>query len=64
MNVILGSFSSFKKSELVVSLLRHFETSREAQRPNAAQAKALNWLPEVMSFPAIDPDVDRNNAKD
>lgn len=60
----IGMIQSFKKSELVVSLLRHFETSREAQRPNAAQAKALNWLPEVMSFPAIDPDVDRNNAKD
>jgi ParB family chromosome partitioning protein len=53
-----GMLRSYKKSELVGCLARHFETAREAEKPNEAQAKALAWLPAVMLFPAVNPDAD------
>jgi ParB/RepB/Spo0J family partition protein len=47
---------SYKKSELVNALLRHFANAHAASDPNAAQVKARQWLPEAMLFPAVDPD--------
>jgi len=58
----VGSVASYKKSELVNSLLRHFEQARAAAKPNAAQQKAREWLPEVMRFPAVDPDDEATQA--
>ncbi len=47
---------SWKKSELVSGLLTHFEQSRTATTPTAAQQKARSWLPDAMRFPATGPD--------
>lgn len=41
--------NKFKKSELVAGLERYFTES-------ATDTQATNWLPEVMQFPAINPD--------
>ncbi len=49
------SIGSFKKSELVGSLLRHFANAHAAPEPTPAQRRALEWLPEAMLFPAVDP---------
>lgn len=46
----------WKKSELVTGLLRHFGDAHTAANPTPAQEKARAWLPEVMRFPAVDPD--------
>ena len=50
-----GSIGSFKKSELVNSLLGHFTSAHAAAEPTPAQRKAREWLPEAMLFPAVDP---------
>lgn len=52
----LSGLHSWKKSELVNGLLRHFEQARAAGAPTDAQRKALSYLPEAMLFPAVDPD--------
>ena len=52
----VGSVGSYKKSELVAALLRHFEHAHAAAEPSQAQQKARDWLPPVMRFPAVDPD--------
>ncbi len=46
----------YKKAELVDGLLAHCEGARLAGDPTPAQRQALAWLPEVMRFPAVDPD--------
>jgi ParB family chromosome partitioning protein len=51
-----SAISTYKKSELVSVLTRHFEEARNAAEPNEHQQKALAWQPEAMRFPAIDPD--------
>ncbi len=51
-----GAVRSYKKSELVNALLRHFASAHAAPEPSPAQRKAIEWLPEAMLFPAIDPD--------
>ncbi|GMU68263.1 MAG: hypothetical protein AMXMBFR37_05960 [Steroidobacteraceae bacterium] len=51
-----SGLGSYKKSELVTGLLRHFEAARVASEPTAAQEAARAWLPCVMQFPAINPD--------
>lgn len=56
-----GRLKTYKKTELVSGLVRHFELAHEAEQPNEAQAKALAWLPEVMHFPAIDPAATRGD---
>lgn len=50
---ILGSY---KKSELVSGLTKFFTDAQSAADPTEAQEKARTWLPEVMLFPAVDPD--------
>jgi hypothetical protein len=47
---------SYKKSELINCLLRHFANAHAASDPTPAQIKAREWLPEAMLFPAVDPD--------
>lgn len=47
---------SYKKSELVAGLLKHFAAAFTAKTPTEAQKKAVQWLPEAMSFPAVNPD--------
>jgi ParB family transcriptional regulator, chromosome partitioning protein len=62
-----GSLGSYKKSELISSLVRHFVNAHSTAEPTEAQRKARNWLPEAMLFPAVDPtaaaaaDVDSDN---
>lgn len=43
--------ATYKKSELVNSLLWYFGTARSAAMPTAAQEKAREWLPDVMRSP-------------
>jgi ParB family chromosome partitioning protein len=54
----IGMLRSFKKSELVSCLMRHFEQAFEAQEPDAFQQKAREWLPDAMRFPAADDGAD------
>jgi ParB family chromosome partitioning protein len=51
-----GAVRSYKKSELIEWLLRHFANAHATSDPTPAQIKAREWLPEAMLFPAIDPD--------
>lgn len=51
----IGRLRTYKKSELIGSLLRHFDLAFSAAEPNEAQQKARQWLPEAMLFPAVDP---------
>jgi ParB family chromosome partitioning protein len=51
-----GRVASYKKADLVNSLIRYFETARAAATPTPAQEKAREWLPEAMRFPAVNPD--------
>ena len=51
-----GSLASYKKSELVEAILFHDSHARLADSPTPEQRKALEWLPEAMRFPALDPD--------
>ncbi|MGE0132411.1 MAG: ParB/RepB/Spo0J family partition protein [Blastocatellales bacterium] len=51
-----GALATYKKSELVEGILFHDANARLAVSPTPAQRKALEWLPEVMAFPAVDPD--------
>jgi ParB family transcriptional regulator, chromosome partitioning protein len=48
--------ASYKKAELVNSLIWWFESARASASPSAAQEKAREWLPDAMRFPAVDPD--------
>lgn len=51
-----GGLAAYKKSELVDTILFHDRNARQAVSPTPEQRKALDWLPEAMSFPAVDPD--------
>jgi ParB family chromosome partitioning protein len=51
-----GRVATYKKAELVNSLLWYFDTARCAATPTPAQEKAREWLPEAMRFPAVNPD--------
>jgi ParB family chromosome partitioning protein len=51
-----GSLGSYKKAELVSSLIRHFQNAFLASDPTPSQQKARSWLPEAMLFPAVDRD--------
>lgn len=51
-----SSLASYKKSELVDAILFHDRNARQAAQPTPEQRKVLDWLPEAMSFPAVDPD--------
>ena len=48
--------ASYKKAELVNSLLWYFETARAAATPTPVQQKAREWMPDAMRFPAVNPD--------
>jgi ParB family chromosome partitioning protein len=52
-----GSLGSYKKAELISSLVRHFVNAHGTTEPTEAQRKAREWLPEAMLFPAVDPNV-------
>jgi ParB family transcriptional regulator, chromosome partitioning protein len=51
-----GQVSSYKKTDLVNCLIRHFQSAKAAAEPTPAQQKARDWLPEAMLFPAVDRD--------
>ena len=55
------SLGRYKKSELVASLLRHFQHGKDAAAPSPHQQTANAWLPEAMQFPALDPDKPEEN---
>jgi hypothetical protein len=48
--------SALKKKDLIAGILFHDAQARMAASPNQAQRQALSWLPDLMRFPAIDPD--------
>ncbi len=50
-----GRVATYKKAELVNSLLWYFDTARTAATSTPAQQKAREWLPDAMLFPAVDP---------
>lgn len=50
-----GSVGSYKKSELVSALVKHFQNAMTASDPLPSQIKAREWLPDAMLFPAVDP---------
>ena len=51
-----GHVASYKKAELVNSLIWYFDTARSAATSTPTQQKAREWLPDAMRFPAVDPD--------
>jgi ParB family chromosome partitioning protein len=51
-----GRVATYKKAELVNSLLWYFDAARSAATPTPAHEKAREWLPDAMRFPAVDPD--------
>jgi ParB family transcriptional regulator, chromosome partitioning protein len=51
-----GRVATYKKPELVNSLLWFFDSARAAAEPTPAQQKAREWLPDAMRFPAVNPD--------
>lgn len=57
-----GSVRSYKKGELVNALLRHFAGAHAAEEPSPAQAKARQWLPDAMLFPAVSADAPREHG--
>ena len=58
-----GALATYKKSELVEGILFHDAQARSASSPTPAQRKALEWLPEAMHFPAVDPDARLHSDK-
>lgn len=51
-----GYVGGYKKAELVNCLLKHFDASLKADKPDDRQQKANNWIPSVMEFPASLPE--------
>lgn len=58
---IFGNGDGYKKGALVKSLAKHFKRIRSKEQPLADEQKAYEWLPEVFQFPAIDPDVKKED---
>ncbi|MCL4677740.1 MAG: hypothetical protein KJ017_03995 [Alphaproteobacteria bacterium] len=58
-----SGLASYKKSELVDTILFHDRNARQAVAPTPEQRKALDWLPEAMRFPAVDPDARERSDK-
>ena len=50
------NIDKFKKGEIVKSLANVFAKAENLEAPDADELKSVFWLPEAMSFPAIDPD--------
>lgn len=53
---LFGNGKGYKKSELVPMVARYFRKVRDMKSVKPDQQQARDWLPEAMSFPAIDPD--------
>lgn len=54
---LYGNGKGYKKSELVPMVARYFAKVRDMKTVKPDQQQARDWLPEAMSFPAVDPDV-------
>jgi len=50
------NIDKYKKGEIVKSLGQVFAKAKILEAPDADDLKSVFWLPEAMSFPAIDPD--------
>jgi len=50
------NIDKYKKGEIVKSLGQVFAKAKTLEAPDADDLKSVFWLPEAMSFPAIDPD--------
>lgn len=59
-----GQLSTYKKTDLVNALARFFEAAKSASDPTEQQRKARQWLPEAMLFPAVDPNMSREDEVD
>jgi len=53
---LFGNGAGFKKTDLVRSLARYFTKVRTFDDPADDQKQARDWLPEAMTFPAVNPD--------
>lgn len=53
---VFGLAKQYKKSDIVRMLSKHFGKLASIEKPDKQDLAAANWLPEAMSFPAIDPD--------
>ena len=51
-----GNGQGYKKGELVEAMAKHFSHVLTLEAPSADELKATFWIPEVMQFPAVDPD--------
>lgn len=58
-----SAVGSYKHSELVSGLVKYFAGAFAAAKPSASEQKAVAWLPEAMSFPAIDPDARKSEPQ-
>ena len=56
MNRLFGNGGGFKKTDLVRLMVSYFRKVRAFRKPAPDQKQARDWLPEVIAFPAIDPD--------
>ncbi|PCI98741.1 MAG: Fis family transcriptional regulator [Alphaproteobacteria bacterium] len=53
--LLFGTVANWKKGDLVKKLAEHFKRIFETGAKTPEEEAALAWLPEAMSFPAIDP---------
>ncbi|MBT3022040.1 MAG: ParB/RepB/Spo0J family partition protein [Candidatus Thiodiazotropha sp. (ex Lucina aurantia)] len=53
---LFGTVGGHKKKDIVRMLADHFEHISTVENPSEAELIVKNWLPEVFSFPAVDPD--------
>jgi ParB family chromosome partitioning protein len=59
-----GQLSTYKKADLVNALARYFQSAKAESEPTAQQRKGRDWLPEAMLFPAVDPNMARDEILD
>ena len=53
---LFGNGANFKKTDLVRMMVSYFGKVRTFKNRKPDQQQAWDWLPEAMSFPAVDPD--------
>jgi len=61
---LFGCTSGYKKKEIVTILSKHFAKLASQENSDEKDAKAKNWLPEALLFPAIDPDSNQEKEND
>ena len=52
----ISNAKAYKKGELVDTIVKRFMSAHKNQTPDEVDQLTRAWLPEIMEFPAIDPD--------